>query len=296
MSRTTHKPGAGKSEWFKDHELGPGMVVVPAGEFTMGSSPSEVATLKKEYGRGRTVVAPITDEDFACHWPAAYAASELLQLEFMRRTKQPPDPILFNERDFRVGTTEEEGRPSAAISLPPLKTWRRGVLAFALWISVALASNPPGSPNQTDEIAAGRSADSAAAAKGSAEFRIKKLYDGLPQVDRELLGLMLQKKQTSAAPDLDRFPIATQVTTNHQATLPSEVVPSNRTVPDFSKMTVDTTNLEALCAAYHGSLPGVGACPYPPSTGRVTHTVNGTTEKWRIDAPRVDNPRPPTKT
>jgi hypothetical protein len=45
------KPGAGKSEWFKDHELGPGMVVVPAGEFTMGSSPSEVATLKKEYGQ-----------------------------------------------------------------------------------------------------------------------------------------------------------------------------------------------------------------------------------------------------
>jgi formylglycine-generating enzyme required for sulfatase activity len=43
------KPGAGKSEWFKDHELGPEMVVVPAGEFTMGSSPSEIAALKKEY-------------------------------------------------------------------------------------------------------------------------------------------------------------------------------------------------------------------------------------------------------
>jgi formylglycine-generating enzyme required for sulfatase activity len=31
-------PGAGKFEWFKDHELGPEMVVVPDGEFTMGSS------------------------------------------------------------------------------------------------------------------------------------------------------------------------------------------------------------------------------------------------------------------
>jgi formylglycine-generating enzyme required for sulfatase activity len=44
------KPGAGKSEWFKDHDVGPEMVVVPAGEFTMGSSPSEIAALKKEIG------------------------------------------------------------------------------------------------------------------------------------------------------------------------------------------------------------------------------------------------------
>jgi hypothetical protein len=32
------EPGAGKTEWFKDHELGPEMVVVPAGEFLMGST------------------------------------------------------------------------------------------------------------------------------------------------------------------------------------------------------------------------------------------------------------------
>jgi formylglycine-generating enzyme required for sulfatase activity len=35
------KPGEGKSEWFKDHEAGPEMVVLPAGSFTMGSPPSE---------------------------------------------------------------------------------------------------------------------------------------------------------------------------------------------------------------------------------------------------------------
>jgi formylglycine-generating enzyme required for sulfatase activity len=35
------KPGAGKTEWFKDHEHGPEMVVVPAGGFTMGSPESE---------------------------------------------------------------------------------------------------------------------------------------------------------------------------------------------------------------------------------------------------------------
>jgi formylglycine-generating enzyme required for sulfatase activity len=32
------KPGAGKTEWFKDIDTGPEMVVIPAGEFTMGSS------------------------------------------------------------------------------------------------------------------------------------------------------------------------------------------------------------------------------------------------------------------
>ena len=34
-------PGAGKSEWFKDHDSGPEMVVVPAGSFMMGSPPDE---------------------------------------------------------------------------------------------------------------------------------------------------------------------------------------------------------------------------------------------------------------
>ena len=35
------KPGAGKTEWFKDHEHGPEMVVVPAGSFMMGSPETE---------------------------------------------------------------------------------------------------------------------------------------------------------------------------------------------------------------------------------------------------------------
>jgi formylglycine-generating enzyme required for sulfatase activity len=34
-------PGNGKSEWFRDHEMGPEMVVVPAGKFVMGSPDSE---------------------------------------------------------------------------------------------------------------------------------------------------------------------------------------------------------------------------------------------------------------
>jgi formylglycine-generating enzyme required for sulfatase activity len=35
------KPGAGRAEWFKDHEHGPEMVAVPAGEFMMGSPDDE---------------------------------------------------------------------------------------------------------------------------------------------------------------------------------------------------------------------------------------------------------------
>jgi formylglycine-generating enzyme required for sulfatase activity len=34
-------PGAGRAEWFKDHEAGPEMVVVPAGKFIMGSPDTE---------------------------------------------------------------------------------------------------------------------------------------------------------------------------------------------------------------------------------------------------------------
>jgi len=43
------KPGAGELEWFKDHALGPEMVIVPAAEFTMGSSPLEITALKNEF-------------------------------------------------------------------------------------------------------------------------------------------------------------------------------------------------------------------------------------------------------
>jgi formylglycine-generating enzyme required for sulfatase activity len=43
------KPGAGRTEWFKDLDVGPEMVVVPEGSFTMGSRASEIAALKKEY-------------------------------------------------------------------------------------------------------------------------------------------------------------------------------------------------------------------------------------------------------
>jgi len=56
------KPGAGKSEWFKDQEHGPEMVVVPAGEFMMGSNdhdsakPPHKVTIKAPFAVGRFAV------------------------------------------------------------------------------------------------------------------------------------------------------------------------------------------------------------------------------------------------
>ena len=56
------KPGAGKTEWFKDIDIGPEMVVVPAGEFTMGSNdhdsekPPHKVTIKAPFAVGRFAV------------------------------------------------------------------------------------------------------------------------------------------------------------------------------------------------------------------------------------------------
>ena len=56
------KPGAGKSQWFKDDEHGPEMVVVPAGNFTMGSNdyddekPPHKVMIKMPFAVGRFAV------------------------------------------------------------------------------------------------------------------------------------------------------------------------------------------------------------------------------------------------
>ena len=42
------KPGAGRLEWFKDHEQAPEMIVVPAGSFMMGSPGTELGRCDNE--------------------------------------------------------------------------------------------------------------------------------------------------------------------------------------------------------------------------------------------------------
>jgi formylglycine-generating enzyme required for sulfatase activity len=64
------KPGAGKIEWFKDIEIGPEMVVIPAGEFTMGSNdfedekPPHKVVIRQPFAVGRLAVT--FDEWEAC--------------------------------------------------------------------------------------------------------------------------------------------------------------------------------------------------------------------------------------
>jgi formylglycine-generating enzyme required for sulfatase activity len=56
------KPGEGRTEWFKDLDVGPEMVVVPAGEFTMGSNdydsekPPHKVSIKAPLAVGRFAV------------------------------------------------------------------------------------------------------------------------------------------------------------------------------------------------------------------------------------------------
>ena len=56
------KPGAGKAEWFKDLDVGPEMLVVPAGEYLMGANeyddekPPHRVTIKAPFAVGRFAV------------------------------------------------------------------------------------------------------------------------------------------------------------------------------------------------------------------------------------------------
>ena len=68
-------PGAGKTEWFKDLDIGPEMVVVPAGEFMMGSQPDEPERENAEGPQHKVTIAkPFAIGRFAVtfdEWDAA---------------------------------------------------------------------------------------------------------------------------------------------------------------------------------------------------------------------------------
>ena len=59
------KPGTGKTEWFKDHEAGPEMVVVPAGSFVMGSPEQEEGRFDNEAQVPVTITRPFAVGKFA---------------------------------------------------------------------------------------------------------------------------------------------------------------------------------------------------------------------------------------
>lgn len=75
------KPGAGKTEWFKDLDAGPEMVVVPDGSFTMGSNdyddekPPHRVAIERAFAVGRFAVtfdewdAAVTDGGLYRHRP-----------------------------------------------------------------------------------------------------------------------------------------------------------------------------------------------------------------------------------
>jgi formylglycine-generating enzyme required for sulfatase activity len=74
--RRCFKPGAGKTEYFKDCPTCPEMVVVPAGSFTMGSPPDEPGRLDDENQVGVSIEKPFAVGRFAVtfgEWDACVA-------------------------------------------------------------------------------------------------------------------------------------------------------------------------------------------------------------------------------
>lgn len=71
-------PGSGRSEWFKDIDFGPEMVVVPAGSFLMGSPPTEPGSHLSERPQCEVeIAAPFAVSRYAVttsEWDIAVAA------------------------------------------------------------------------------------------------------------------------------------------------------------------------------------------------------------------------------
>jgi formylglycine-generating enzyme required for sulfatase activity len=82
------KPGAGKAEWFKNLDAGPEMVVVPAGEFMMGSNEHET----QQPSHNVTIAAPFAVGRFAvtyAEWDATGLAHKPHNLPRWGRGRQP---------------------------------------------------------------------------------------------------------------------------------------------------------------------------------------------------------------
>lgn len=125
-------PGNGKVEWFKDHENGPEMVVVPAGSFMMGSPKTEPGWLKIESPQHAVTVArpfaigrhPVTRGQFAAFVKQTGYETEGGAWVFAGGTsKEDPQASWRN-----LGFLQDENHPVVCVSWNDAK-------AFAAWLS-----------------------------------------------------------------------------------------------------------------------------------------------------------------
>ena len=109
------KPGAGKTEWFKDLDRGPEMVVMPSGEFMMGSPPSEPRgdgyDGREEPQHKVALPKPLAVGRFAVtfdEWDAAHAAG---------------------------GVTHKPNAPSGRRRQPVVEVSWENAMAYCAWLS-----------------------------------------------------------------------------------------------------------------------------------------------------------------
>ena len=126
------KPGAGRTEWFKDCAECPEMVVVPAGSFLMGSPQSEVgrhenegpqhlATITKPFAVGRFEVTRGHFTDFVKSTGHTPASGCWMEADGKWKVRK--------DRSFRNPGFEQDGsHPTVCVN------WRDAV-AYAAWIS-----------------------------------------------------------------------------------------------------------------------------------------------------------------
>ncbi len=112
------RPGNGKAEWFKDHEHGPEMVVVPPGVFTMGSSDND----SEKPPHKVTIKAPLAVSRFAItfeEWDAAVTAGGVKHNPETRwgRGRQPVINVSWEDaRTYRAWLSKASGKPYRLLS------------------------------------------------------------------------------------------------------------------------------------------------------------------------------------
>jgi formylglycine-generating enzyme required for sulfatase activity len=127
------KPGAGKSEWFKDHEAGPEMVVVPAGSFTMGSPADEPDRESwQESPQHKVVIAQpfaVARHAITCGEFAAFVTATGHEIREGARVRKDDQWVRDPKMSWRApGFVQDESHPVVCINWHDAK-------AYAAWLS-----------------------------------------------------------------------------------------------------------------------------------------------------------------